>query len=65
MTGRPQGMHGMSSCCLCACVEVAAGPPDELQIIRLRSKKHEVMLAPSPSGKQEYLVIVIQNPVVE
>jgi hypothetical protein len=44
---------------------VAAGPPDELQIIRLRSKKHEIMLAPSASGKQEYLLIVVQDPVVE
>ena len=48
--------------------EVAAGPPDELQVIRLRSKKHEIMIAPSasPPAKQGYyLLIVVQDPVVE
>jgi len=48
--------------------EVAAGPPDELQVIRLRSKKHEIMIAPSassPAKQGYYLLIVVQDPVVE
>ena len=45
--------------------EVAAGPPDELLVIRLRSKKHEIMLAPGSPGKQDILMIVVQDPVVE
>ena len=51
----------------CLTAEVAAGPPDDLQVIRLRSKKHEVMMAPmaSSAGKQDFLMIVVQDPVVE
>uniref|UniRef100_H2Z583 Dynein light chain roadblock n=1 Tax=Ciona savignyi TaxID=51511 RepID=H2Z583_CIOSA len=33
-------------------------PQDDLTFLRLRSKKHEIMVAPD----KEYLLIVIQNP---
>ncbi len=58
----------MNSRCCGVRAEVAAGPPDELQVIRLRSKKHEIMIAPSassPAKQGYYLLIVVQDPVVE
>ena len=34
---------------------------DELAFLRIRSKKHEIMVAPD----KEYILIVIQNPNLE
>eukprot|EP01086_Lenisia_limosa_P014464 TRINITY_DN4505_c0_g1_i1.p1 TRINITY_DN4505_c0_g1~~TRINITY_DN4505_c0_g1_i1.p1 ORF type:complete len:114 (-),score=15.87 TRINITY_DN4505_c0_g1_i1:47-340(-) len=36
-------------------------PQNDLTFLRLRSKKHEIMVAP----EKDYLLIVIQNPSVE
>lgn len=35
-------------------------PTDDLTFIRIRSKNHEIMIAPD----KEYLLIVVQNPTV-
>ena len=37
-------------------------PEDELQMIRIRSKKHEIMVAPDFDKAHEYQLIVVQNP---
>ena len=40
--------------------QAAPGALSELQFIRLRSRKHEILVAP----EQDYLLIVIQEPVL-
>ena len=40
-------------------------PPDELYSIRVRSKKHEIIVAPEYSSGHEYILVVIQNPVID
>lgn len=35
---------------------------DELQFIRVRSAKHEIMIAPDFAGGTEYTLIVVQDP---
>lgn len=37
-------------------------PEEELQMIRIRSKKHEIMIAPDFDKAHEYQLIVVQNP---
>ena len=37
-------------------------PEDDLQLIRIRSKKHEIMIAPDFDKLHEYQLIVVQNP---
>ncbi|KAK3085399.1 hypothetical protein FSP39_002740 [Pinctada imbricata] len=36
-------------------------PSDDLAFLRLRSKKHEIMIAPAP-GHQDYTLVVVQHP---
>ena len=40
-------------------------PPDELHSVRVRSKKHEIIVAPEYSSGHEYILVVIQCPVIE
>jgi len=40
-------------------------PEDELSTIRIRSKKHEIIIAPECANGHEYILVVIQNPVIE
>jgi hypothetical protein len=40
-------------------------PEDELSIIRIRSKKHEIIIAPECSNGHEYILVVVQNPVID
>ena len=35
---------------------------DDLQYIRVRSKKHEIMIAPNFEKDQQFLLVVIQDP---
>ena len=37
-------------------------PDNELQFIRIRSKKHEIMIAPDFDKAHDYKLIVVQNP---
>ena len=37
-------------------------PENELQFIRIRSKKHEIMIAPDFDKAHDYQLIVVQNP---
>lgn len=38
---------------------------DELLSVRVRSKKHEIIIAPEFSSGHDYTLVVIQNPSVE
>lgn len=40
-------------------------PEDELKFIRIRSKKHEIMIAPEFEKTREYYLVVVQDPSVE
>ena len=40
-------------------------PEDELSTIRIRSKKHEIIIAPECTNGHEYILVVVQNPVVD
>lgn len=40
-------------------------PEDELQFLRIRSKKHEIMISPDFNKEHEYQLVVIQNPSTE
>ena len=44
-----------------ACVRKLDGE-DELEFVRIRSAKHEIMIAPDFGGGTEYYLIVIQSP---
>uniref|UniRef100_A0A061QR32 Dynein light chain roadblock n=1 Tax=Tetraselmis sp. GSL018 TaxID=582737 RepID=A0A061QR32_9CHLO len=44
-----------------SCVR-ATGEEDELQFVRVRSKKHEIIIAPSFESNQVYYLVVIQDP---
>eukprot|EP00887_Chlorella_sp_A99_P005210 scaffold1.g5210.t1 len=35
---------------------------DDLQFLRLRSKKHEIMIAPSFDKEHQYSLVVVQDP---
>lgn len=35
---------------------------DDLKFIRIRSKKHEIMIAPEFEKNQEYYLVVVQDP---
>ncbi len=37
-------------------------PEDELQTLRIRSKKHEIIISPAFDKGHEYQLIVVQNP---
>jgi dynein light chain roadblock-type len=37
-------------------------PEDELKFVRIRSKKHEIMIAPEFERQREYCLIVVQDP---
>jgi dynein light chain roadblock-type len=37
-------------------------PEDELKFVRIRSKKHEIMIAPEFERQREYYLIVVQDP---
>lgn len=38
---------------------------DELQFVRIRSQKHEILMAPDFSKNHEYYMIVVQNPTTQ
>lgn len=40
-------------------------PADELNTIRIRSKHHEVIIAPECQGGHEYILVAIHNAVVD
>ena len=40
-------------------------PEDELGSIRIRSKKHEIIVAPDFAAGHEYSLVVIQEPMTE
>lgn len=44
-----------------SCVK-APDPEDELQFVRVRSKKHEIIIAPHFDNNQIYYLVVIQDP---
>lgn len=35
--------------------------PDDLQVIRIRSKKHEIMIAPHYTAGKEFQLVVVQS----
>jgi dynein light chain roadblock-type len=37
-------------------------PEDELKFVRIRSKKHDIMIAPEFERQREYYLIVVQDP---
>ncbi|KAK9815907.1 hypothetical protein WJX72_011732 [[Myrmecia] bisecta] len=37
-------------------------PEDELQFLRIRSKKHEILIAPDFDKAHEYQLVIVQNP---
>ena len=47
-----------------SCVKRLDGD-DELDFIRIRSIKHEIMVAPDFSGSTDYFLVVVQNPTTE
>ena len=45
---------------------VSAGPQDDdLRFVRIRSKKHEIMIAPEFGPDREYYLVVVQDPSTE
>jgi dynein light chain roadblock-type len=40
-------------------------PEDELNFIRIRSLKHEIMIAPDYNGNMDYHLVVVQDPTTE
>lgn len=40
-------------------------PDNELEFVRIRSKKHEIMIAPEFDKSREYYLIVVQDPCTE
>ena len=38
---------------------------DELHVVRVRSKRHEILIAPDYDRGQEYALVVVQDPAVE
>ncbi len=40
-------------------------PQDELHVLRVRSRKHEILIAPDYDRGQEYALVVVQDPSVE
>jgi dynein light chain roadblock-type len=40
-------------------------PDNELKFLRIRSKKHEIMIAPEFDKDREYYLIVVQDPAAE
>mmetsp|Transcript_4378 Transcript_4378/g.12285 ORF Transcript_4378/g.12285 Transcript_4378/m.12285 type:complete len:105 (+) Transcript_4378:268-582(+) len=44
-----------------SCVR-ATDEEDELQFVRVRSKKHEIIIAPHFENNQHYYLVVIQDP---
>ena len=40
-------------------------PHDELHVLRVRSRKHEILIAPDYDRGQEYALVVVQDPAVE
>jgi dynein light chain roadblock-type len=38
---------------------------DELQMVRIRSATHEIMIAPDFSGGTEFIMVVIQDPTTQ
>jgi dynein light chain roadblock-type len=47
-----------------SCVKHLDGE-DELEFVRIRSMKHEIMIAPDFSGGTDYYLVVVQNPTPE
>jgi dynein light chain roadblock-type len=37
-------------------------PDNELKFVRIRSKKHEIMVAPEFDKTREYYLVVVQDP---
>ena len=44
-----------------ACMKLLDGE-DELNIVRIRSAKHEIMIAPDFTGPTDYYLVVVQDP---
>jgi dynein light chain roadblock-type len=40
-------------------------PDDELKFVRVRSKKHEIMIAPEFERGREYYLLVVQDPCTD
>ena len=40
-------------------------PADELKTVQLRSKKHEIIVAPEYSSGHDYILVVVQSPVID
>ena len=40
-------------------------PSDELKTVQLRSKKHEIIVAPEYSSGHDYILVVVQSPVID
>ena len=38
---------------------------DELHVVRVRSRRHEIIIAPDYDRGQEYALVVVQDPAVE
>lgn len=38
---------------------------DELEFVRIRSAKHEIMIAPDFAGGSDYYLVTVQNPTTE
>lgn len=43
----------------------ALDPADELRFVRIRSSKHEIMIAPEFERGREYALLVVQDPVTD
>ena len=40
-------------------------PPPELLSVRLRSKKHEIIIAPEFNSGHDFILVVVQDPSAE
>lgn len=59
------GRYAVSDDKISYVAEASLGLPDDLQLIRIRSKKHEIIIAPEFSSGKEYQLVVVQNPVAD
>ena len=45
------------------CAAAAGARPDDLQYVRIRSQKHEILIAPEFEAGREYTLVVVHQTV--
>ena len=46
-------------------LDKAGDVADELHVVRVRSRNHEIIIAPDYEHGQEYALVVVQDPAIE